>query len=205
MKSAELNKIMKKLSFPSYVKKGRLAYSIIEHENGAKLLKGFYLDSSINKDFFFVQYFVQSLYNPFPFFNFSLGDRLGGHLNSSEIDKINKMIDSFKEFDRLKSFSDYIPFLNTHPYYGSDINRYKCYAFHYYLLYDYEMSKKFFTKIMDFETHPNSEWFEEDVNIAKEFVGFIESCSYDKGINKLLQWQTETIKSLKLNLSLPSK
>ena len=139
MKSSELIKIMKKLTFPSYTKKGRLAYSIIEHENGAKLLKGFYLDSSINKDLFFVQYFVQSLYDPFPFFNFSLGDRLGGHLNSSEIDKINKMIDSFKEFDRLKSFSDYIPFLNTHPYYGSDINRYKCYAFHYYLQSDYEL------------------------------------------------------------------
>ena len=70
MKSSELIKIMKKLTFPSYTKKGRLAYSIIEHENGAKLLKGFYLDSSINKDLFFVQYFVQSLYDPFPFFNF---------------------------------------------------------------------------------------------------------------------------------------
>lgn len=157
MKSSELIKIMKKLNFPSYTKKGRLAYSIIEHENGAKLLKGFYLDSSINKDFFFVQYFVQSLYNPFPFLNFSLGDRLGGHLNPSEIDKINKMIDSFKEFDRLKSFSDYIPFLNTHPYYGSDINRYKCYAFHYYLQSNFEKSRCFFSKILNYETHSNPE------------------------------------------------
>lgn len=200
MKSSELIKIMKKLTFPSYTKKGRLAYSIIEHENGAKLLKGFYLDSSINKDLFFVQYFVQSLYDPFPFFNFSLGDRLGGHLNSSEIDKINKMIDSFKEFDRLKSFSDYIPFLNTHPYYGSDINRYKCYAFHYYLQSDYENSRCFFCKILDFETHSNPEWFEDDINIAREFIGFIDSCSFEKGLNKLLQWQKDTIKNLKLDI-----
>lgn len=200
MKSSELIKIMKKLTFPSYTKKGRLAYSIIEHENGAKLLKGFYLDSSINKDLFFVQYFVQSLYDPFPFFNFSLGDRLGGHLNSSEIDKINKMIDSFKEFDRLKSFSDYIPFLNTHPYYGSDINRYKCYAFHYYLQSDYENSRCSFCKILNFETHSNPEWFEDDINIAREFIGFIDSCSFEKGLNKLLQWQKDTIKNLKLDI-----
>ena len=200
MKSSELIKIMKKLNFPSYTKKGRLAYSIIEHENGAKLLKGFYLDSSINKDFFFVQYFVQSLYNPFPFLNFSLGDRLGGHLNPSEIDKINKMIDSFKEFDRLKSFSDYIPFLNTHPYYGSDINRYKCYAFHYYLQSNFEKSRCFFSKILNYETHSNPEWFEDDINIAREFVGFIDSCSFENGLNKLLQWQKETIINLKLDI-----
>lgn len=200
MKSSELIKIMKKLNFPSYTKKGRLAYSIIEHENGAKLLKGFYLDSSINKDFFFVQYFVQSLYNPFPFLNFSLGDRLGGHLNPSEIDKINKMIDSFKEFDRLKSFSDYIPFLNTHPYYGSDINRYKCYAFHYYLQSNFEKSRCFFSKILNYETHSNPEWFEDDINIAREFVGFIDSCSFENGLNKLLQWQKDTIKNLKLDI-----
>lgn len=200
MKSSELIKIMKKLNFPSYTKKGRLAYSIIEHENGAKLLKGLYLDSSINKDFFFVQYFVQSLYNPFPFLNFSLGDRLGGHLNPSEIDKINKMIDSFKEFDRLKSFSDYIPFLNTHPYYGSDINRYKCYAFHYYLQSNFEKSRCFFSKILNYETHSNPEWFEDDINIAREFVGFIDSCSFENGLNKLLQWQKDTIKNLKLDI-----
>ena len=83
---------MRKLSFPSYTKKGRLAYSVIEHESGAKLLKGFYLDSSINEDCFFIQYFVQSLFDPFPHLNFSLGNRLGGHLNPSEIDKINNMI-----------------------------------------------------------------------------------------------------------------
>ena len=201
MKSSELNKIMRKLSFPScYIKKGRLAYSVIEHESGAKLLKGFYLDASINKDYFFVQYFVQSLFDSFPYLNFSLGNRLGGHLNPSEIDQINNMINSFKEFDCLKCFSDYIPFLNTHPYYGSDISKFKCYAFHYYLQSDFEKSRIFFNKIMDFENHQNSEWFETDIKTAKEFVGFINSCSFDKGINQLLQWQEETIKNLKLKI-----
>ena len=198
MKSTELNKIMKKLSFPSFEKKGRLAYSVLEHKSGVKLLKGFYLESSINEDSFFIQYFVQSLFDQFPHLNFSLGNRIGGILKPSEIDDINIMLDSFKEFNQLNSFTDYIPFLNSHPYYGSDISRFKCYAFHYFLLYDFEKSKKFFTKIIDFETHPDSEWFEEDIKIAKEFVGFIESCSYEKGINKLLQWQAETIKRFEI-------
>ena len=200
MKSIELNKIMKMLSFPSYTKKGRLAYSVIEHESGAKLLKGFYLDSSINEDCFFLQYFVQSLFDPFPHLNFSLGNRLGGHLNPSEIDKINNMINSFKDFERLTCFSDYIPFLNAHPYYGSDVSRLKCYAFHYYLQSDFENSRIYFNKILDFETHPNSDWFEDDINIATEFVGFLDSYSYDKGQERLLQWQKETIRSLKLNI-----
>ena len=48
---------MKKLSFPSFEKKGRLAYSVLEHNSGVKLLKGFYLESSIYEDSFFIQYY----------------------------------------------------------------------------------------------------------------------------------------------------
>ena len=58
----------------------------------------------------------------------------------------------------------------------------------------------FIIKILDFETHPNSDWFEDDINIAREFVGFLDSYSYDKGREKLLQWQKETIRGLKIDI-----
>lgn len=199
MKSSELNKIMQKLSSPSnYIKKGSLAYSIIEHESGAKILKGFCLNSSIDKDSFFLNYFVQPLYIPNQDIDLSLGDRLGGHLNLSDINRINEIIDCFKDFEQLTSFSSYISFFESHPYLGSDDNRYICLAFFYYLLSDYKKSRHFFNKIIDFENHKNPEWFEEEIKMAKEFVSFIDSNSYEKGLNKLLQWQKETLKSLKL-------
>lgn len=191
---------MKQLYFPSYIKKGRLAYSIIEHESGAKILKGFYLDSSIDKESFFLQYFVQALYRPFPHLNFSLGDRLGGHLKSSEIDKINTILSSFRDFDNLNCFSDYIPFLNSNHFYGAEINKFECYAFQYYLLGDYAKAKNYFKKIINFENSKNPEWFEDSVRIAREFVRFIDSCMYENGIKTLLLWQEETIKSLKLDV-----
>ncbi len=201
MKSCELNRIMQKLSFPlNYIKKGSQAYSIIEHESGAKIMKGFCLSSSINKDCFFLNYFVQPLYIRNQDIDLSLGDRLGGHLNLSDIDRTKEIIDSFKDFEQLTSFSNYISFFESHPYYGSDDNRYICLAFFYYLLSDYKKSRHFFNKIIDFENHQNPEWFEEDVKTAKEFVGYVNSCSFDKGLNKLLQWQEETLKSLKLDI-----
>lgn len=199
MKSSELNKIMKKLSFPSnYIKKGRLAYSIIEHESGAKILKGFLLNSSINKDTFFLNYFVQPLYIPNANIDLSLGDRLGGYLNISDIERINEIINRFKDFEQLTSFSNYISFFESHPYLGSDDNRYICLAFINYLMSDYKKSRHFFKKIIDFENHQNPEWFEEKVKMAKEFVSFLDSNSYEKGLNKLLLLQKDTIKNLKL-------
>lgn len=199
MKTNELNKIMKKLSLPSYLKKGRLAYSIIEHKSGAKLLKGFYLDSSTDNHSFFLQYFVQTLYDPFPTFDFSLGDRIGGHLTSTDIDEINMMLNSFKEFDFLTSFSDYIPYLESHPYHGAEINRLKCYAFHYYLEGNYDKSKFYFLKILDIDNSKNVNWVNDIIDVAKEFVSFIDSGNYIKGIENLLQWQHKTIASLRLS------
>jgi hypothetical protein len=44
MKSAELNKIMKGLNFPvRFIKKGRLAYTIIEHDTDPKYWLDFIL------------------------------------------------------------------------------------------------------------------------------------------------------------------
>ena len=99
MKSCELNRIMQKLSFPlNYIKKGSQAYSIIEHKSGAKIMKGFCLSSSINKDCFFLNYFVQPLYIRNQDIDLSLGDRLGGHLNLSDIDRTKEIIDSQTTF-----------------------------------------------------------------------------------------------------------
>lgn len=198
MRSNDFAKIMRKLSFPTYIKKGRLAYSLIEHKSGAKLLKGFYLDSCTDKDSFFLQWFVQALYDPFPHLDFSLGDRIGGHLKSTDVDEINKMLASFTEFGNLTHFSDYIPFIDSHPYHGAEIHRLKCYAFYYFFEGDYSKSKSYLLKIIETENSQNIEWVNDVIKMAEEFISLIDTKAFDKGIEKLLQWQRETLSNLKL-------
>ena len=88
MKTTELNKIIKEIKFvDKFIKNGRLAYYIIKDKSGAAILIGFYLDSSVDKDAFFLQYFVQCLYVPFSTYNFSLGERIGNHWKKEETKK----------------------------------------------------------------------------------------------------------------------
>ena len=66
MKTTALNKIIKERQCADkFIKNGRLAYYIIKDKSGASVLIGFYLDSSVDKDAFFLQYFVQCLYVTF--------------------------------------------------------------------------------------------------------------------------------------------
>ena len=67
------------------------------------------------------------------------------------VDKINTILSSFRDFDNLNCFSDYIPFLNSNHFYGAEINKFECYAFQYYLLGDYAKAKNYFKKIINFE------------------------------------------------------
>ena len=88
MKTTELNKIIKEIKFADkFIKNGILAYYIIKDKSGASVLIGFYLDSSTDKDSFFLQYFVQCLYVPFSTYNFSLGERIGNHWKKEESER----------------------------------------------------------------------------------------------------------------------
>jgi len=198
MKSTELNTVMKGLIFPSkFVKSGRLAYYTIEHESGALILVGFYLDGTIDKNSFFLQYFVQCLYDPFVTYNFSLGDRIGHYWSKEDVDSINVELQKFVKFDRLNSFEDFIKYLKNNPYYGHSKNPY--FAYTHFILHNYTKSARYIKKILALKKskwHP--EWFEKQIKDAELINDCITKKDYDRGIEYLLEWQKETITALKI-------
>jgi hypothetical protein len=102
MKSAERAKLLKSMRLPSFfIKKGSLAYYLIE-ENNLVVLVGIYLDSCSDKDLFFVQYFIQPMFIPFPTFIFSIGYRVGDYWSANDIIKIEKELSKLKEIISFK-------------------------------------------------------------------------------------------------------
>lgn len=199
MKPAEFNKIMKGISFPErFIKKGRLAYNILNHETGAKILAGFYLDSSIDKDSFFVQYFVQCLYLPFTTYNFSLGDRIGSYWSNGDIELLNIELTNFRKFDSLYMFDDFIPYLENNIFYGNELGRTQYFALTYFIEKNFEKSLQYITEIIKLKSHSNPDWFKEDILNAEFIKNCIEKDNFQKGIEQILKWQGDTIKSLKL-------
>lgn len=200
MKSAKLNKIITGLNFPvKFIKKGKLAYTIIEHVTGSKILVGFYLDCSLDKDSFRVQYFVQCLFVPFSTYNFSLGDRIGGYWSNRDIELLNNELTNFRKFDSLNLFDDFIPYLENNTYYGDNVGRTKYFALTYFIHKNFERSLLNLTDIIKLKSHPNSDWFKEDILNAEFIKRCIEEDNYQKGIKQLLKWQSDTMKSLKIS------
>ena len=201
MKLSEFNKIMNRLNFPeSFIKIGRLVYTTLNHETGAKILVGFYLDSSIDKNSFFVQYFVQSLYVPFGTYNFSLGDRIGNYWGIDDVDYINNELKRFGKFYSLNSFEDFIPYLENNIFYGNEIGRTQYFAFTYFIQKDFERSLLYLNEIINLKSHSNPEWFKEEILSAKFIKNCIENHNYNDGIEQLIKWQLHTMKSLKLKV-----
>ena len=200
MKTVEFNKIMKDLNFPvRFIKKGRLAYTIIEHETGCKILVGFYLDSSIDKDSFKVQYFVQCLFMPFLTLDFSLGDGIGNYLSNGDIELLNNVLTKFRKFDSLNSFDDFIPYLENNTYYGDNVGRTNYFALTYFIQKDFEKALLNLFEIIKLKSHSNQDWFKEDVLNAEFIKSCIEENDYQKGIKQILKWQIDTMKSLKIS------
>jgi hypothetical protein len=200
MKTVEFNKIMKGLNFPvRFIKKGRLAYTIIVYEMGAKILVGFYLDTSLDKDSFKVQYFVQCLFVPFSTYNFSLGDRIGSYFSDRDIELLNNELTNFRKFDSLYSFDDFIPYLENSTYYGNNVERTKYFALTYFIQKDFEKALLNLVEIIKLKSHSNIDWFKEDVLNAEFIKSCIEDNNYEKGIEQILKWQSDTVKSLKIS------
>lgn len=92
MNSSAKTAILKKIKLPEYfTKKGSLAYYLIENK-GFYFLVGILLDSSIDKDRFFIQYFIQPLFIPFPTFALTLGNRIGGYWRVEDLSEIEKAL-----------------------------------------------------------------------------------------------------------------
>lgn len=200
MKTVELNKIMKGLNFPvRFIKMGRLAYTIIEHKTGSKILVGFYLDASLDKDSFKVHYFVQCLFVPFSTYNFSLGDRIGSYFSKRDIELLNNELTNFRKFDSLYSFDDFIAYLENSTYYGNNVERTKYFALTYFIQKDFEKALLNLVEIIKLKSHSNIDWFKEDVLNAEFIKSCIEENNYKKGIEQILKWQSDTVKSLKIS------
>lgn len=201
MKLSEFNKIMNRLNFPErFIKIGRLVYTTINHETGAKILVGFYLDSSIDKNSFFVQYFVQCLYVPFGTYNFSLGDRIGNYWGIDDVDYLNNELKRFGKFYSLNSFEDFIPYLENNIFYGNEIGRTQYFAFTYFIQKDFVRSLLYLNEIINLKSHSNSEWFKEEILSAEFMKNCIEKHNYNDGLEQLIKWQLHTMKSLKLKV-----
>ena len=199
MKSTELNKIMRGLALPSkFNKNGRLAYYNLTHETGAKILVGIYLDSSVDPNSFFVQYFVQCLYVPFSTYIFSLGDRIGSHWKASDLPEINQRLVSFSKFDNLNSFNEFIPFLEKNTYYGEGTGRSQYFALTYFIEKNYDYSLRYLDEILKLRNHSNPEWFKQDILNAEQIKKCIVKNDYQTGIEQILKWQQETISAIKL-------
>ena len=199
MKTSELNKVMKELALPAkYTKAGKLAYYRLNHETGASILVGIYLDSSIDANLFFVQYFVQCLYIPFTTYVFSLGDRIGKHWKVTDIPEINQKLYDFNKLNKLNTFSDFLPYLEQNPYYGESTGRNQCFALTYFIQKNYAKSLQFLNDIIVLKNHVNSEWFKQDIKNAEQIKSLIDDDKYQTGIEQILKWQSETMTAIKL-------
>lgn len=201
MKSSELVKIMKNLTFPDrFKKKGRLAYYTLTHRTGAILLVGFYLDNSIDPNSFFVNYFIQCLYVPFCTYNFSLGNRLGSYWQISRIPELQDKINKFDVFNKLNTFEDFLFILKEHPYYGAKTGRDVYFALTYYILNDYSKSVHFLDKIISLRKRDDYNLFSNEIENALLIKDCIKSGNYNKGMSLILQWQEQTIKEIGLKI-----
>ena len=95
MNSKDRATIIKNLYFPeNFIKKGPLAYKMVKKDDLCYLV-GFFVDNSIDKDSFYVQYFVQPLFIEFTTFVFTLGQRVGGIWNKNNISGLQISLEPF--------------------------------------------------------------------------------------------------------------
>jgi hypothetical protein len=202
MKAAEYNNVMQGLELPvRFKKKGRLAYYHLEHESSAKILVAIFLDSSIDPHCFYIQQFVQCLYVPFPTYIFSLGDRIGGLWQTTDITAINHNLKNFKQFDTLNSFEAFVPYLEQNKYYGDVIGRNLYFALTHFILKNYKKALPYLNEIIDMENPPNLDWQQQNTTNAAQIKNIILEENYQAGLSQILSWQEETISSLKLTFN----
>lgn len=201
MEASVLNKIMKNLILSDkFTKKGRLAYYMLTHKTGARVLVGLYLDNSIDSTSFLVYYFAQCLYEPFGALNFSLGGRIGTYWGIDGIPELQKRINQFDILGKLNTFEDFLCFLNNHPYYGDRLGRNSYLALTYFVLNQYNKSLFYLNEIISTEKDINFNSFSQEVKNAHLIKNFIINKNYNEGILQLLQWQSQTIKDLGLKI-----
>jgi hypothetical protein len=192
---------MKEIEFPvNFRVEKRLAYRLLLHDSGAKILVGFTKDRSMDPESFYFHYFVQCLYVPFTTLNLSLGDRLGGLWTGNTLPQLNSEIHHFKKLDSLCTFEDFLNFSENHPYYGHEVGQLNCLALTHYILGNYTASLKYLQKISDFKNHTHAHWFAEEISNSDFLMDCMATGDYEKGMDQILKWQEQTMHALKLKL-----
>jgi len=194
MTSTERTKILKKINLPSFfTKRGPLAFYVIEND-GFKILVGLYIDSTLDKDNFFVQYFIQPLFIPFPTYVFTIGKRIGGHWSLQDIKKIENAISNIGE---LKSFEDIKETLRTA--YGNLESSYKHQLLGYiHLIFnEFELANFELQKIVKSKSQDSPKWKTDEIERVNNILTCINNSEYEKAKYILIKWQETTISSLK--------
>ena len=200
MKEYKRKQILNKLRLPlGFVKLGLFALKTIEHPSGLLIINGFYLDSDGNdSNDFYLHYFSQCLFVPFRTFSFSLGDRIGDSWSVDETAILQSKLDSFHMFDELRSFEDFINYLKKSCYLGDEVSKYENIAYTLFILQRFDDASDYLLIIISLAVNCKDGWWNAEKQRAQFLLDCIDSNDYAKGIEQLLSWQNETIKSLKI-------
>ena len=193
-------KILNKLRLPEgFVKLGFFALKTIEHHSGLLIINGFYIDSTVsNINDFYIHYFSQCLFVPFRTFSFSLGNRIGGSWSVDKIAILQSKLDNFHKFDELRSFEDYINYFKKSSYLGDEVSKHENIAYSLFILHRFDDATDYLSKIISLAVSSKDNWWEAEKQRAQFLLDCIDNNDYAKGIEQLLSWQNETIKSLKI-------
>ena len=196
MNSSERTKILKKIKLPDiFIKKGGLAHYLVK-EKDLIILVGVYVDSNMDKESFFIQYFIQPMFVLFPTYVFSIGHRVGGYWSKQDIKKIENELSNFTE---LKSFDDIKKILETT--FGESENLYKhqFLGYIYVLLNEVKLAKKELQKVIKQKSNDNPQWKVEEIKRVEDFLLLLNTSDYIKAKNKLFEWQAITMRNLALS------
>lgn len=199
MKNKELLKISK-LFADKYCmnNNGALSYSLIKHK-GFAILKGLFLEQSIEKESFYIQFFLQPLYVPSSTLDLSFGERIGQQWNIDSLYANIDVIDSF--MNKIPELSTFIDVTNALlnlliPYYGSIDNKWLFLAYTYLIIESSVNAQFYLEKILTLDNE--NRWYDDQIKAANNMIKLLENYQYEKIMEILFSWQKQTMKKLKL-------
>ena len=199
MNSKEKNAIIKKLQFPAnFTKKGTLSYKLIKEDNLYYVI-GFFIDDSIDKDNFFMQYFVQPLFIEFPTYVFTLGQRIGGHWNINDIPDLQGKLDKF--FSQIpQNIHDIVNYIKKEFGGIDNLFKYQALAYSYILILDYKSAFKELNKVSYKEIEKLPLWKREELERIEVILNLLEKEKYGEIKKMLALWQRKTLENIRINI-----
>lgn len=187
--------IIRELSLPDFFSfMDGFAYYLVR-QDGYYVLVGIYIDSSIDPDSFFVQYFIQPLFIPFPTFVFTIGERIGGHWSVNDVEKINAMLANIKT---PKTFAEIKALLSTDFKRLDDLFKHEFLGYINFLLSNKEDALKELRTVAMARKYFQPGWNTEPIKRAEDFIDLINQDDQGTARSRLLQWQADTMELLKI-------